>query len=437
MLDRIKAVFDRITKAPLVDEALIKEIVRELQRTLIASDVNVSLVSQLSKKIEKRIADEKELPGVSRKEHLVKVLYDELAEILGGESHKPRMDKHRILLVGLYGQGKTTTAGKLARFYSKHGLKTCMVCTDVYRPAAFQQLKQVGERISVPVFGDEKEKNAIKILENALPKAKGFDLVIVDSAGRDSLEQSLLDEIRAIRERLAPDETYLVMSADIGQTAGVQATRFNAMAPLTGVIITKADSSGKAGGALSACSAAKIPVTFVGSGEKMDDLDLFDAKKYVSRLLGFPDLEGLLGKVKEVIEETEFNPEDLLKGEYTLKAFYKQLEATKKMGPLKKVFGMMGANVSDEMVKSSEEKLKSYQYIMDSMTEQEQENPEIINASRVKRIALGSGRQEKEVREMLKQYHMSRKMIDKVKKGKKIRGLQGMLKNLGNMGGFT
>ncbi len=428
MLSKIRDVFSKITRASVVDESLVKDIVREIQRILIQSDVNVSLVQQLSKDLEQKVLKEKIPAGVTRKEHLTKTLYEELVKILGGEQYKPRIDAHKILLVGLFGSGKTTTVGKLAKFYSKKGLKVAAICTDVWRPAAFEQMKQVCEQVKVPAFGNPKEKNPHKILKDALPLTKDYDIIIVDSAGRDSLNQELLEEIRKINEELKPQEKFLVISSDIGQTAAKQAEAFQKAIGLTGVIATKADASGKAGGALSACKIAGVPIAFIGTGEKIDDFEVFDAKRFVSRLLGAPDLESLLGKIKEAVEEAEFNPEDILTGDYNLKTFYKQMEATKKMGPLKKVFEMMGmGSLPQEMVDTSEEKLGKFKYIIDSMTVEERENPDMINASRIKRIANGSGASEQDVKDLIKQFNAGKKMIQKMKKGK-MRNLQGMMK---------
>jgi signal recognition particle subunit SRP54 len=421
MLNKMRDVLKKITRAGVVDDALIKDVVKDIQRILITSDVNVALVSELSQKIEKKARDEKLPPGVSRKEHLIKQIYEELVTMLGGaEVYTPRMDAHRILLVGLFGSGKTTACGKIAKFYSKRGLKTAMITTDVWRPAAYEQLVQIGRQINVPAHGHPEEKDSLKILRDALKEAQG-DLIIADSAGRDSLNDELIDEIKAIKRELRPHEVYLVISADIGQTAVKQAEAFDKAVGLTGVIVTKFDTSGKAGGALSACSTASVPVTFVSTGEKMEDFAVFDAQKFVSRLLGFPDLGELLKKVKDAVEETEFDPQDILKGEYTLKTFYKQLEATRKMGPMKKVFELLGAGaLPDDILKTSEEKMTAYRYIMDSMTDEELENPDLITGNRVKRIAKGSGRKESEVRELLKQYNASKKMINKIKKGKRL-----------------
>lgn len=428
MLKKIRDVFSKISRAAIVDKSLVNEITRDIQRILIQSDVNVSLVQELSKKIEEKALKEKLPPGVSRKEHLTKVLYDEFVEILGGEKYKPRIEPHRILLVGLFGSGKTTTVGKLAKFYSKRGLKTAAICTDTWRPAAYEQMKQVCERINIPAFGNPDEKDSYKILKDGLDETKGYEVVIIDSAGRDSLNEELLDEIKKIKNILKPQEIFLVISSDIGQTAVKQAEKFNEILGLTGVIATKADASGKAGGALSACYIARIPVAFIGTGEKVDDFEVFDAKRFVSRLLGYPDLSALLRKMKEVVEEEEFSPEDLLKGEYNLKTFYKQMQAMRKMGPLKKVFEMLGMGaLPSGMVETSEEKLRKYRYIIDSMTEKEREDPKVLNASRIKRIAKGSGTSETDVRELIKQFKMGKKMISKMKKGK-VKNLQQMMK---------
>jgi signal recognition particle subunit SRP54 len=428
MLGKMKEVLAKITRAGTVDDSLIKEIANDIQRILISSDVNIELVQRLSKDIKEKAKDEKLPPGLSRKEQLIRIIYDELTEILGGESHTPRMDKHKILLVGLFGSGKTTACGKLAKFYSKRGLKTCILTTDVWRPAAYDQVKQIGQQVKVPVFGEDNEKNTIKILKDNLDKTKGYDLVIVDSAGRDSLSKELTDEIKQIKSILKPDEIYLVISADIGQTAVKQAQSFNEALGLTGVIATKTDASGKAGGALSACYVARVPVTFISTGEKMEDFEIFNAEKFVSRLLGFPDLGELMKKAQEAAEESEFSPEDLLREDYTLKTFYKQLEAMKKMGPLKKVFEMLGlASMPEELVQTSEEKMKSYKFIMDSMAKKELEDPSMIKGERIKRIAKGSGRPETDVRELLKQFDMSKKMLKKIKKGKRIGGPMGNL----------
>ncbi len=436
MFGKIKEVFGKITGASVIDEKAVKEIIKELQRVLISSDVNIKLVQEISNKIKKEALSQELPPGISRKEHLTKTVYDALVEILGEQQYVPRIEPHKILLVGLYGSGKTTTAGKLAKFYSKRGLKPAMITTDTWRPAAYEQLKQIGSQINVPAYGNPEEKDALKILKQGLEKAKNANLIIVDSAGRDSLNEELIDEIRRIKQELKPDEVFLVISSDIGQTAVKQATEFNEAVGLTGVIATKADASGKAGGALSACHVAKVPVAFIGTGEKVDDFEVFNAEKFIGRLLGVPDIGSLVEKMKEAVEETDFNPEDLMSGDYDLNAFYKQLEATKKMGSMKKILEMMGLGgaATVGLAEQSEEKMKKFKVIMDSMTKYEKENPNEIKSSRVKRIARGSGTTEKEVKELLKQFEAGKKMIKKFKKGK-LRNMNQLMKKF-QAGGF-
>ncbi len=437
MFGKIKDVFSKITGATVIDEKTVKEVIKELQRVLISSDVNIKLVQEISNEIKKEALSQQLPPGFSRKEHLTKIVYDKLIQILGGKEYKPRIEPHKILLVGLYGSGKTTTAGKLAKFYMKRGLKPALITTDTWRPAAYEQLKQIGSRINVPVYGNPEEKNAVKILKQALLQSKNSNLLIVDSAGRDSLNEELIDEIKRIKQELKPDEVFLVISSDIGQTAVKQATQFNEAVGLTGVIATKADASGKAGGALSACYIAKVPVAFIGTGEKVDDFEVYNAEKFIGRLLGVPDLGSLVEKMKEAVEETEFNPEDLMRGNYDLNTFYKQLEATKKMGSMKKILEMLGLGGAASMglAEQSEEKMKKYKYILDSMTKYEKAHPDEIKSSRIKRIARGSGTTEKEVKELLKQFESGRKMLKKFKKGK-LKNMNQLMKRLQAGGGF-
>ena len=434
MLGKIKDVFGRITSASVVDEKLVKEVVKDIQRVLISSDVNIKLVQEISNKVKEAALKEKLPPGISRKEHLTKIIYESLVEILGGEQYTPKVEAHKILLVGLYGSGKTTTAGKLAKFYAKRGLKPALISTDTWRPAAFEQLKQVGENIKVPAFGDPEEKDALQILSDSLKKTKDYDLIIVDSAGRDSLNKELISEIKKLKEQLQPEEVFLVISSDIGQTAVKQAQQFNEAVELTGVIATKADASGKAGGALSACYISKVPVAFIGTGEKVDDFEVFNAEKFVGRLLGVPDISSLVEKMKEAVEEADFDPEELMRGDYDLNTYYKQLESMKKMGSMKKIMEMMGmSGMPAGAAEQSEEQMKKFKVIMDSMTAYEKKHPDEIKASRVKRIAKGSGTTDKAVKELIKQFETGKKMIKKLKKGK-MKNIQGMMKKLQKSG---
>ncbi|MFH1470147.1 MAG: signal recognition particle protein Srp19, partial [Candidatus Micrarchaeota archaeon] len=350
-----------------------------------------------------------------------KVVYDELVALMG-EKHAPKIEKQRILLLGLYGSGKTTTVGKLAHFYKKSGLSVGVVCCDVDRPAAYEQLQQIAEGAKVSFYGEKGGKDARKIAQDALSSAKE-DVIIVDSAGRNAFSEELKEELKGIDGVLKPDERFLVVSADIGQVAGRQAREFNSAVPVTGVILTKMDGSGKGGGALSSVGATSAKVAFIGIGEKVGDFEPFDAKKYVGRLLGFPDLESLIEKVKEITEQEQLKPE-MLEEKFTIKTFYDQLKAAKKLGPLKNVFGMLGmVDVPKEMMEQSEEKLKSYEAIIASMTKAERENAELLrkNRSRIERIARGSGRKPEDVKELLTRFSQMEKMLSQFKHNRGFR----------------
>ncbi len=410
----------KITGAALVDEKSVKELSRELQRVLISNDVNVKLVFELTKRIEGKALDKNLAKGISVREHVVQIVYDELVALMG-EKYEPNLKPRKLLLLGLYGSGKTTTCGKLAAFYKKRGLSVALVSCDADRPAAFAQLQQLSKQTGAEFYGIDGEKDVKKILASQLPKIKE-DLVIVDSAGRSGFDELLVAQLKEIVSGFSPDEKILVMSADIGQVAGRQAQQFHEAVGLTGVILTKLDGSGKGGGALSACRTSGAKVLFAGMGEKMEDLSPFDSKKFVGRLLGFPDLEALLEKVRTVAEEQKMSDE--MPAKMTLDVFYQQLKAAKKMGPLSSVFGMMGMNdLPADAMKTSEGKLKKYEAIIGSMTKYERENAEVIKKQkgRMERIAKGSGSKSEDVRELLTQFERISSMMDGFKKNRGMR----------------
>ncbi len=412
----------KITGAALIDEKSVKELIKELQRVLIANDVEVKLVFELSKRIEKEALDRKQLKGVNTKEHVVKVVYDELTKLMG-EKHEPKLGKQRILLLGLYGSGKTTSVGKLAHFYKKSGLSVGVVCCDTDRPAAYEQLEQVAKGAKAVFYGQKGEKDSVKIAKDAMGKAEE-DVLIFDSAGRNAFNNDLKEELKGIDAVVKPDERFLVVSADIGQVAGRQANEFNSAVPVTGVIITKLDGSGKGGGALSSVATTGSQVSFIGIGEKLGDFEVFDAKKYVGRLLGFPDLESLIEKVKEISEQEDIKPDQMMDEKFTVKTFYEQLKAAKKLGPLKNVFGMLGmVDIPKDLMEQSEEKLKNYEVIIASMTEEERENADLIkkNKSRLERIAKGSGTKPEDVKELLSRFGQMEKMLKAFKHNRGFR----------------
>lgn len=437
MLNKLQKIMEKVRKASVVDKDLINEVSREIQRILIQSDVSVPLVKQLTDKIKEK-AEAQELPkGVSRKEHLTKIIYNELKQILGGERYAPRMEGHDILLVGLYGHGKTTTTAKLAHYYSKRGLKTAMITTDTYRPAAHEQLQQLSKKINADAYGYPDESKAQKALQKALKETEDYDMRIIDSAGRDNVNEELLKEIKDIKNTLDPQETFLILSADIGQTAKDIAKTFNEQIGLTGIITTKTDTSAKAGGTLTACREADVPVAFIGTGEKTEDFKTFNAEDFVSQLLGQPDLGELLKRVKRATEETDLSIEELMKKDYNLKVFYKQLGAMNSMGSMTKIMNMLGLSkkIPEEELKTTQEKMEKYKYILDSMTDEELQEPKKINQSRKQRIAKGAGVTESDVNELIKHFNKSKKMIKRMQQGK-MREMKGVMKKMQGKGLF-
>ena len=301
----LRGTLEKISKALFVDKKLINELVKDIQKALIDADVNIQLVLHLSDKIRARMIDENVPSNVSKKDFLIKVVYEELIALMGGAEKKLEIKKKPtvIMLVGLFGSGKTTTAGKLAKYYKKYGFRVAVLQTDTYRPAAFEQLEQLAPRVGVDFFGIKNEKNPQKIFKTFLEKLSKYDLVIVDTAGRDALSKDLIEEISALAKLIKPDERLLVISGDIGQTAQHQADEFHKSCNVSGVIATKMDGTAKAGGALTACAATGTPIVFIGVGEKIADIEPFRPKNFVGRLLGMGDIEALLEKTQEAISQ--------------------------------------------------------------------------------------------------------------------------------------
>jgi len=434
----LKNTLKKLTGATFINEKIIAELVKDIQRALLQSDVNVKLVFSVTKKIKERALKEKAPNTISNKEHIINIVYEELVEFLGGESKGFEVSKSKkpfkIMLVGLFGNGKTTTAGKLGKYFKKRNFKVALISTDTWRPAATDQLSQLGKQIGVDVFTDKKGKNPSKIYKSFEKKLDDYDVVVIDTAGRDALNDELIEELNSINKAVGADETLLVMAADIGQAAEAQARVFNETCDVTGVIITKLDGTAKGGGALIACSVTNAKVRFIGVGEKIDDFEEFKPKGFVGRILGMGDLEALIEKTKEAIseEDAEKLGKKFLKGEFNLLDMYEQMAAMKKMGPLNKVMkmipGLGGMNIPKDMLKQQESKLEIWKHLMNSMTKKELEEPELIRSDRLERIAKGSGHSISELRSLLKQYKQSKKMMKLMKGGSADeKGMQKMM----------
>ncbi|MEM4653694.1 MAG: signal recognition particle protein Srp54 [Candidatus Nezhaarchaeales archaeon] len=413
---------------PLADELAVRELIRDVQRALLLADVNVELVLKITQAIEERALKEPVPLGFTRREVTLKVLYESLVELLGGEKQPnilyPSNEPIILMLVGVQGSGKTTTAAKLAWFYKNKGYRPGLVCADTFRPGAYDQLKQLALKVGVPFYG-EKTGTPTEIALRGINELKnmGCNVIIIDTAGRHKSELSLMEEMKLLSEVVKPSEVILVVDATIGQQAKAQAEAFNNATKIGSIIVTKLDGAARGGGALSAVIATGAQIKFIGLGEKIDELEVFDPSSFVSRLLGMGDLKLLAERVREASLKEEMK--SLIIGKFTLKDMVQQLEGLKKLGPLRKILEMipgLGLSLPDEVADMAQEKLEKWTVIVKSMTKEELERPEIINRSRMRRIARGSGVKVKEVKELLETYEaMKRMMRDILRKQKKGR----------------
>ncbi len=433
----LKNTLKKIAKAVFVDETLVNELVKDIQRALLYSDVDVKLVFELTRKIKERALKEKVPKRVAQKEHLINIVYEELVRFLGEEKYGIKIEKKKpfkIMLVGLYGFGKTTSVGKIGVYYSKRGYKVAALGLDVHRPAAIDQIEQICEKAKIKCFIKRGEKDVLKIYNEFKDEFSKYDILIIDTAGRDALNKDLIKEIKVLNKEVKPHENLLVISADIGQAARKQVEGFHKACGITGVIVTKLDGTAKGGGALSACAATGAKVKFIGVGEKLNDLEEFNPKGFVGRLLGMGDLEALLEKAKEAIskEEAEDLGKKILKGEFNFLDLFEQMKAMRKMGPLAKLIdlipGLGGFNIPKDMLNVQQEKLKRWEHILKSMTKEELENPELIDASRIDRIAKGAGVKTSEVRELLKQYRQTKRVLKMMKGAGDVKDMKKLLK---------
>ena len=413
----------KIKNSITCDKTLIEQIIKEIQKSMLNSDVNVHLVLELTQKIRKRAIEEK-IEGLNKKEHLIKIIYEEFVNFLGvGEEYKLKKGLNKIMLVGLYGQGKTTTTIKLLNYFKLRSKKACAISLDTYRAAAFEQLKQLAKQNDLEVFGDPTIKNAVDVYKKFQKKFKEYDVVLIDSSGRDSLNKELINEINNINKFIKPTDIFLVMGADVGQTAQKQSEMFKKNLDISGVIITKMDGTSKGGGALSSCKIVDAPVRFIGVGENITELEKFNSKNFVSQLLGMGDIETLLEKAKLVVDEK--SQENIMNkfqsGNFDLNDLYSQMKSMKKMGSMTKMLGlipgMSNLNISKDMMNQQEGKIEKWKFLLDSMTKNEKKNPQIINVSRKNRVCKGSGIKIDELNELLKQFKVMKKMMGGVSAG--------------------
>lgn len=414
----LKNTLKKIAGLGTVDKKAVQDIVNELSRALIMADADVELVYELSSRIKDKVLKTEPSAGLTMKEVFIKAFYDEIVAFLGSEPASLEVKKQKILLVGLFGSGKTSTAAKLAHWFRGKGLSVGLVACDTFRAAAKEQLIQLGRALNAPVYHEGSRPS--EIAKTSLKKAKE-DVLIFDSAGRNALDKELAKELKDLEKEVKAEETLLVIPADIGQAARKQAEEFNRLVGITGIIVTKLDGTAKAGGALSAAAATGSKIKFIGIGEKIADIESYDPKRFVSRLIGYGDIQGLLEKAKDAGFE-EGKAKKMLEGEFTLDDFGEQIEGMKKMGALSKVAEMIpgfgNINMPEGHMDIQEGKMKRWKYMLDSFTREEKANPDIISASRIQRAAKGCGARPEEVREMLKYYKQTKKLLKMAKGGK-------------------
>ncbi|MFX0071460.1 MAG: signal recognition particle receptor subunit alpha [Candidatus Hermodarchaeota archaeon] len=422
----------KIRRLPTVDKDAINALIQDLQRSLLSADVKVELVFEMTENIKKE-AMNTTLQKAKRKDFVVTLVHDELVKTLGGKKAPLRIKpgkKNLVLLVGIQGSGKTTTIGKLCHYYKSKGYKVAAVTTDTYRPGAYEQLVQLTNQVGVKCYGNPKEKNAIKIGVQEAKKAinDGNDLIIVDTAGRHKEEKELMKEMADLEQKLKPNEVILVIDGTLGQQAYNQAAEFAKTTKLGSIIVTKLDGTAKGGGALSACAAVNEPIRFIGVGEKIDQLEEFDPTDFVGSLLGIPNLDALVQKVQEA--EAMPDPEvvkRMMRGKFTLDDLYEQLKSIKKVGKFKQILTMMGGgNIPDVLKEDAQKNLDQWEVVLNSMTQYEKEEPNIIKKSRKRRIAIGAGVPYSVINKMLDQFRQMKKMMKRFTQMRQKGGKGGM-----------
>lgn len=445
----LRGAIKKIVRASDINEELIDSLCKDIQRALLQSDVNVKLVLEITKRIKERSMNEEPVKGLTRKDHIITILYGELARLLeyAGQTIKS-IDKSQqthdrilqfepekqsiILMLGIQGSGKTTVTAKVARWLSKQGYSVGVIGADTWRPGALTQLKMNCSRINTEVYGEEANTDALDIVRKGLAhfRMQNIDVVIVDTAGRHKEESGLLEEMRNMRNAINPNLVLLVIDGTIGQQAFNQAKAFHQAAEVGGIIVTKLDGSAKGGGVLSASAATGAKVLFIGTGERIDDLEVFSPTNFVGRILGMGDIQAVLEMARGLeLQADENQAKRLLGGKMTIEDFYAQMENVGKMGFRNVIDNLPGLSgmLKEDQLDALEGKMEKWRFIIQSMNRDEKRNPEIINESRRKRIARGAGLTEHEVRDLVKQYSNSKTLM----KQAKGRQLQGMLRKFG------
>jgi signal recognition particle subunit SRP54 len=428
-----------------IDEEDVDNVVREIQRSLLSADVETGLVMQLSDDIEERALEEEPPGGTTARDHVLRIVYEELVDLVGDSTELP-LEEQTIMLAGLQGSGKTTSAAKMAWWFSKKGLRPAVIQTDTFRPGAFDQAEEMAGRAEVAFYGDPDCDDPVQIARDGLAATEDADVRIVDTAGRHALEDDLIAEIEEIDRVVDPDRSLLVLDAAIGQGAKDQATEFERAIGIDGVMITKLDGTAKGGGALTAVNETDSSIAFLGSGETVQDIERFEASGFISRLLGMGDLQQLAERVERAMEETQeeeddWDPEEMMEGEFTLVDMRNQMKAMDRMGPLDQVMDMipgLGGGLMDQLpddaMDVTQDRMRDFEIVMDSMTDQEMTDPNRIGQERKRRIARGAGVEVDRIEELLEQYRMMKRTMEQFQ-GMGDGDMQRMMQKLQQGGG--
>ncbi|AST92081.1 signal recognition particle protein [Sutcliffiella cohnii] len=439
LADRLQNTIQKIRGKGKVTEQDVKEMMREVRLALLEADVNFKVVKDFVKRVSERAVGQEVMKSLTPGQQVIKVVKEELTNLMGGEQSKIAVSNRPptvIMMVGLQGAGKTTTTGKLANLLrKKNNRKPLLVAADIYRPAAIKQLETLGKQLSMPVFSLGDQVSPVEIAKQAIQKAKEdhHDYVLIDTAGRLHVDEALMDELKQVKEISQPDEIFLVVDAMTGQDAVNVAQSFNEQLGLTGVVLTKLDGDTRGGAALSVKAVTNTPIKFVGLGEKLDAIEAFHPERMASRILGMGDVLSLIEKAQDNVDQEKAKElEQKLKTmNFTFDDFLDQLGQVKKMGPLNEILGMLpGANKIKGLkdVQVDDKQIAHVEAIIQSMTRAERDNPDLINASRKKRIAKGSGRPIQEVNRLLKQFEDMKKMMKQMTNMSKGKGKKGGFK---------
>ena len=437
--DKLQGVFKGLKGKGSLTEADINAAMREVKLALLEADVNFKVVKEFVASVKEKSLGEEVMASLNPAQQVIKIVNDELTELMGGTGTKLTYSPKGFtiyMMVGLQGTGKTTTCGKLAKWLKKNGKKPMLCACDIYRPAAIDQLEIVGESVEVPVFTMRDCKDPSKIASEAIKDAerKGYNVLIIDTAGRLQIDEALMEELEQLKKTVRPHEILLVVDALTGQDAVNAAEGFNNRLGIDGIIMTKMDGDSRGGAALSTKKVTGRPIKFVGMGEKMDELQEFHPERMASRILGMGDMMSLIEKAQEDYDEkkAEELERKIRKNKFTLEDFLEQMGQIRNMGGIAKVLDMMPGmgKAKSEDIARGEQEFKQFEAIIQSMTKQERENPQILNASRRKRIAAGSGQSVQKINQLIKRYDEARKMMRQMMKpgamGKMSRMFKGM-----------